>query len=267
VMGTVPFAMEGEDMSDRVRVPSLPECDIHKYELNTTGVTAHYDGKTVKGPWAYMCEGCFTSHGIGLGTGRGQRLYVEGEDMNDKTVRVLIVYPDLPAETKDITAKLKTFQEIVGGYIEGVSPVRGTVRWHAYCNEEGKLQGLPINRIATNIAVAAGWTTTDLLVGPVVFLGDVESDDEEDEGGEADVPQELVDLLDVEHVQYRVEILATNEINWATNQRRFDTIAEAETHARDLYSRWMLVEKASVVPESTPYRQPYVAGEREEVKL
>jgi hypothetical protein len=39
-------------------------------------VEAVYDGKTIHGPWAYMCEEHFGQYGIGLGTGRGQRLIV-----------------------------------------------------------------------------------------------------------------------------------------------------------------------------------------------
>lgn len=63
-------------MADIARVAKLPECDIHKYEQGKPGVPAAYDGKTVQGPWANMCEPCFASHGVGLGTGRGQRLVV-----------------------------------------------------------------------------------------------------------------------------------------------------------------------------------------------
>lgn len=32
-----------------------------------------YDGRTVQGPWANMCETCFKRFGVGLGIGRGQR--------------------------------------------------------------------------------------------------------------------------------------------------------------------------------------------------
>jgi hypothetical protein len=35
---------------------------------------AVFDGKTVEGPWAYMCEACFARNGIGLGLGCGQKL-------------------------------------------------------------------------------------------------------------------------------------------------------------------------------------------------
>ena len=30
------------------------------------------DGKTVYGPWAWMCERCHRVMGVGLGTGKGQ---------------------------------------------------------------------------------------------------------------------------------------------------------------------------------------------------
>ena len=31
------------------------------------------DGKTIFGPWAIMCENCHTTHGVGLGLGKGQK--------------------------------------------------------------------------------------------------------------------------------------------------------------------------------------------------
>lgn len=50
-------------------VASLPACDI-------CGDEAHYDAKTTGGPWGYLCEQDFSTHGVGLGLGRGQRLIV-----------------------------------------------------------------------------------------------------------------------------------------------------------------------------------------------
>lgn len=35
---------------------------------------AAYDGRTVYGSWAYMCEDCYKIYGIGLGIGKGQKL-------------------------------------------------------------------------------------------------------------------------------------------------------------------------------------------------
>jgi hypothetical protein len=68
-------------MSDHttVTVTRRPDCDIHKHTMGQAGVPAMVDGKTVMGPWANMCEACFTEHGVGLGLGRGQRLVVAGE--------------------------------------------------------------------------------------------------------------------------------------------------------------------------------------------
>jgi len=64
-------------MSTKVIVATAPTCDIHQYEKGVEGVVAKYDGKTKRGPWANMCEECFGTHGIGLGTGRGQELIVK----------------------------------------------------------------------------------------------------------------------------------------------------------------------------------------------
>lgn len=56
-------------MSDKVTVQDLPHCDL-------CGVPseAAYDGATIMGPWANMCKTHFQQYGVGLGTGRGQRL-------------------------------------------------------------------------------------------------------------------------------------------------------------------------------------------------
>jgi hypothetical protein len=47
---------------------TLPVCDACRES------PAFADGATIHGPWAYMCETCFSRIGIGFGTGRGQRL-------------------------------------------------------------------------------------------------------------------------------------------------------------------------------------------------
>ena len=49
-------------------------CDICKCGLAHTFV----DGKTVRGPWGIMCLKCHGAHGVGLGTGRGQRYVFVG---------------------------------------------------------------------------------------------------------------------------------------------------------------------------------------------
>lgn len=50
-------------------------CDICSGSFENT----MYDGRTVQGPWANMCESCFKQYGVGLGLGRGQK-YTKKED-------------------------------------------------------------------------------------------------------------------------------------------------------------------------------------------
>lgn len=59
-----------------VIVSRIPACDINAAHGN-----AVYDGKTRMGSWAFMCQQCFDLHGIGLGTGKGQKLI--RQDMNN----------------------------------------------------------------------------------------------------------------------------------------------------------------------------------------
>ncbi len=51
---------------------SLPDC--HFCLENQDGREAEYDGRTAKGPWAYMCQRHYEIYGVGLGTGNGQML-------------------------------------------------------------------------------------------------------------------------------------------------------------------------------------------------
>lgn len=67
-------------MSTEVKVARIPDCDICKYVGPPPGKPkqpAAYDGKTVEGPWANMCEFHFKQYGVGLGTGRGQKLVLK----------------------------------------------------------------------------------------------------------------------------------------------------------------------------------------------
>lgn len=80
-----------------------------------------------------------------------------------------------------------TLQELhaaVGGYIECL-PV--PVDRFMVCNEEGKLQQLPVNPEATKILHATGWPTWDLVVGDVLIatlleLGEGDDAMDDDDG-------------------------------------------------------------------------------------
>lgn len=59
------------------KVDKLPWCDV----CMTVAIfrKAQYDGATIHGTWAYMCEECFRHIGTGLGAGKGQRLKLGSE--------------------------------------------------------------------------------------------------------------------------------------------------------------------------------------------
>jgi len=61
--------------------------------------------------------------------------------------------------------KLDYFQKIVGGYIEGISITKDIMM---YCNEEGKILGLPVNKLATEY-VKSIRPFNDIICGDVVF--------------------------------------------------------------------------------------------------
>ena len=62
----------------------------------------------------------------------------------DSTIAVLIVEPGKEPYVKEIDSDLKSLQHEVGGYIEAIYPYEDPVA--LVCNEEGKLEGLPLNR-------------------------------------------------------------------------------------------------------------------------
>lgn len=69
-------------------------------------------------------------------------------------MNVLLVEPgEAPREVK-IGDDLKSMQDVVGGLIEAVYPYEDPVA--LVCNEEGKLNGLPLNRKLEDYDIIAG---------------------------------------------------------------------------------------------------------------
>jgi hypothetical protein len=65
-------------MGTEVVVTNIPPCDFpHGLQSSPPAVV---DGKTKMGPWAYMCQAHYAAYGVGLGTGRGQKLVKAGSD-------------------------------------------------------------------------------------------------------------------------------------------------------------------------------------------
>lgn len=75
---------------------------------------------------------------------------------------VLEVYP--------VNGKKFTLQELqtyVGGSIELVPGTARTGSPTTFCNEEGKLNGLPVNRLASRVFMKGIWSN-EVLVGDVI---------------------------------------------------------------------------------------------------
>ena len=64
--------------------------------------------------------------------------------MHIETMKVLVVEPEKEPYVKEISSGLSSLQKEVGGFIEAVYPFEDPVA--IICNEEGKLEGLPLNR-------------------------------------------------------------------------------------------------------------------------
>ena len=80
-------------------------------------------------------------------------------------IRAIIIEPGKEPREETIPNTLEAFQEIVGGYIEAVE-LYGKDR--IIINEEGKLNDLPYNVIATEIFQNATHST-DYIVGTAII--------------------------------------------------------------------------------------------------
>ena len=78
-----------------------------------------------------------------------------------KRIRVVLLEPGKLAKTVEIGASLESMQAAVGGDIEALYPFEETVC--IICNEEGKINGLPLNR-----AVYLDAELTELTYGDMV---------------------------------------------------------------------------------------------------
>ena len=61
-----------------------------------------------------------------------------------ETMKVLVVEPEKEPYVKEISSGLSSLQKEMGGFIEAVYPFEDPVA--IICNEEGKLEDLPLNR-------------------------------------------------------------------------------------------------------------------------
>lgn len=91
-----------------------------------------------------------------------------------RKVRVLVCPPEKASKVREVVDYLQAYQELVGGYIQTVD-VTDTLENATnesvllVCNEEGKLQGLPVNMAASAVMDAIG--AGDVIVGTAFFVG------------------------------------------------------------------------------------------------
>ena len=84
-------------------------------------------------------------------------------------MKVIIIEPKEKPVVKEIEGGLDCLQKIVGGYIQVVYPFSDPVG--IICNEEGKLNGLPLNR-----ALYHQGEIYDILSGTIIVTGLTEDD-------------------------------------------------------------------------------------------
>lgn len=78
---------------------------------------------------------------------------------------ILVVEPDKVPYPKEINGTLEEMQQIVGGYIQAMFPFPDEVA--LICNEEGKIQGLPLNRPLKD----EDGRTYDIVAGTFLLCG------------------------------------------------------------------------------------------------
>ena len=83
----------------------------------------------------------------------------------------------------------KSISNAVGGYIEHITLHGNFEGFSLYVNEEGKLNGLPLNHIATAIWERVFGVRTDTIVGNAVLV----SSKTDDEGNELPLSKKEVD--------------------------------------------------------------------------
>lgn len=121
------------------------------------------------------------------------------------SIRAIVIGADGGNETVEIGGNWRALSKYVGGYIEAVHSTDARIT--LWCNEEGKLQHLPANVVATflwwSLNESAQWH--DVLCGDVVVTGGTGSDGE------------TLGLDDEQHAVITRWLGAGQEIGWLSN--------------------------------------------------
>ena len=91
-------------------------------------------------------------------------------ETKQEKIRVLVIKPEKTPYVKEIEPKLAAYQAEVGGYIQAIYPFDEPVA--IICNEEGKLNGLDLNRALRN----DDGVIYDIVAGTFLVVGLGEED-------------------------------------------------------------------------------------------
>ena len=80
-------------------------------------------------------------------------------------MKILLVEPEKAPERMEISGDLESMQQIVGGSIQAIYPFEEPIA--LICNEEGKLDGLPLNRALRD----EDGTIYDVIAGTFFLCG------------------------------------------------------------------------------------------------
>lgn len=88
---------------------------------------------------------------------------------HEKTLHVVLLEPGKMARAAEIDGSLEGLQKVVGGYIEACYPFEEQVC--IVCNEEGKLNGMPLNRAVyvQREDEQGGRELVDIIAGPFLI--------------------------------------------------------------------------------------------------
>ena len=87
----------------------------------------------------------------------------------ENTMKVIVLAPNEKPTVKEIDNKLESLQGVVGGYIQAIYPFKDKVA--LVCNEEGKLDGLPMS-----IALVNKGIVSEMIAGTCFICGLKEDD-------------------------------------------------------------------------------------------
>jgi hypothetical protein len=152
----------------------------------------------------------------------------EGEGLHINSI-VIPVDEDQPLVQDQLpTASLESRQRLVGGLIQGIDLTDPAAR--LYCNEEGKVLELPLNRRATLLLWAHNpdFRYRDVIVGDAFLVGPIGR-----RSTDTSVPDEYVERL-FKAKQFRVEVKSSGNTEWRDQGMRFDQWDAAYFHGLGL---------------------------------